>query len=107
MRLAERPEREVTVGAGVRVLSVLHTLAPALYELLVSRQVVEKNLLRSEHAPSTSGNLFEPDATWSGVSGGYKVKRKGLLRRALGASAFLSAPAAAWLIWLRTRGGSP
>ncbi len=107
VRLAQKPQREVVVGQAVRSVSLLHTVAPSLFEPATSRQAVEKQLIKSdEPAPSGPGNLFEPEPAWTGVSGGYKQERRSAFRRVLRTGLLASAPAAAAFFWLRSRNAS-
>lgn len=103
VRLAERPKRETVVGEEVNLVKAVHKLAPGLYELLASRQVVEENMLKGAPAPATHGNLFTPDMSWTGMSGGYGPQRSRRFRRVLKAGLLASAPATAALLWLRAR----
>ena len=106
VQLARKPEREVVVGGAVRGVSVLHAVSPRLFELLSSRQMIERNLITDEPLAPHAGNLFEPAPDWTGVSGGYKLSRARKVRRALRAALVASAPATAALLWLRSRGKS-
>src|SRR5215212_1821868 len=71
IRCAQRPKREVIVGNAGRLLALQHALSLGLYERQAARQI-DKDHFRDEPASSTSGNLFEPVAEGSEVSGGWK-----------------------------------
>lgn len=77
---AEHPQREVIVGNAGRVMKLLHTLTPALYERLAARQVA-RNHFQDRPAPPSAGNLFEPMPEWAAVSGGWKTHKGPPLRR--------------------------
>ncbi|HEY8477503.1 MAG TPA: SDR family oxidoreductase [Chloroflexota bacterium] len=72
VRLAERPRREVFVGAAGRLLLLLHTLLPGLAERLIAFWV-ERDSLQKRTAPPSPGNLFQPMPEWTTVSGGWKA----------------------------------
>src|SRR5215210_8215586 len=71
IRCTERPKREVIVGNAGRMLALQHTLSLGLYERQAARQI-DKDYFQDEPASSTSGNLFEPMAEGTEVSGGWK-----------------------------------
>jgi len=71
---AENPEREVMVGNAARVLNVLHTVAPALHDAILARQV-ERHHFQDRPASKTPGNLFDPMPHYTGTSGGWTDKQ--------------------------------
>jgi NAD(P)-dependent dehydrogenase (short-subunit alcohol dehydrogenase family) len=72
VRCAKRPRREVIVGASGRQMIVLHGLAPALFERLMTRNIERDHFLRRPQE-ATPGNVREPMADWTGVTGGWKA----------------------------------
>ncbi len=76
VRCAERPRREVFVGNAGRMLALLHTVAPAVYERVMARQV-ERDEFQQAPAPQTTGNLFAPVSEGADVSGGWKAPTAG------------------------------
>ncbi|MDQ3870120.1 MAG: SDR family oxidoreductase [Chloroflexota bacterium] len=100
---AEHPRREVYVGGAGAALSLLRHVSPALYEQMYARQVDVDHFLDAP-APAQPGNVFEPTAEWTGVSGGWKAEGQapdGALARA-GVAALVVALVGA--LWLRSRG---
>lgn len=96
VELAEHPRRERFVGAMGRLLTLQHTVAPGLTERMFARQVDAHHFQDVPVAP-TEGNLFEPMAEWSTVSGGWKAERgAGRARFAVPALAALAGSLALW-----------
>ncbi|MBA2364810.1 MAG: SDR family oxidoreductase [Chloroflexia bacterium] len=106
VRLAEKPRREVAVGEAVRGITVLHALAPGLYERISSRRAVEQQIVRDEALDPHSGNLFEPVPEWTGISGGYKPAARETVRRSMTRSLTLAAATGLALYLLRPRNGT-
>jgi short-subunit dehydrogenase len=71
VRCAERPAREVMVGAAGRVLTALRRVTPAAAERVMARQV-DRDHFQKRPAAATDGNLFAPVAFGTGVSGGWR-----------------------------------
>ncbi len=71
VRCVKRPRRELIVGASGRQLVMMHALAPAVFERFMTRNV-EREHFREEALEPTQGNLREPLAEWTGVTGGWK-----------------------------------
>ena len=71
LRCAKRPRRELIVGASGRQLVLLHSLAPAAFERIMTRNV-EREHFREEPLDPTPGNLRQPMPDWTGVTGGWK-----------------------------------
>jgi short-subunit dehydrogenase len=69
--LAKKPMREAFVGNSGRMVARLHAIAPRLTERLMAR-MVERNHLRDTPAQNTQGNILEPMAQWTGVSGNWR-----------------------------------
>jgi short-subunit dehydrogenase len=79
VRCAKRPRREMFVGFSGLQMALLRALAPPLAERVLPK-LVEREHFLDEHAPPTPGNLRQPDARWTGVTGGWKqgdASRKG------------------------------
>jgi len=71
VRCARRPRREVVVGLSGRQLILMHDLALPLFERVMSRTVEREHFLQRP-APPSAGNVREPMADWTGVTGGWK-----------------------------------
>lgn len=69
--LAERPRREVYVGAAGRFTTAALALFPGLTEPLIAAYVTRSTFL-DRAAPHTDGNIFEPMKHWTGISGGWR-----------------------------------
>ena len=94
VRAARQPRREVPVGLGARQLVTVQGLAPRLFEAAFARRV-ERNHFMDEPCDPSEGNLFEPVAEGSEVSGGWKKRdrgRHGKTAAAVGAAAATLAP---------------
>lgn len=102
VRLAAKPRQEVAVGGAVRGVTVLHALAPRLYERISSRRAVERQMVRDEPLDPHSGNLFEPVPEWTGISGGYKPAARVTVHRSLSTPLTVAATGLA-LYLLRSR----
>ena len=72
VRCARRPRREVVVGLSGRQLIVFHDLALPLFERVMSRNVEREHFQQRPAGPS-AGSLREPDAEWTGITGGWKA----------------------------------
>jgi short-subunit dehydrogenase len=72
--VAERPRREVVVGADGRLLVLLYRLAPELAERFVKWNI-ERQHIAADALPATNGALFEPVDDASAVSGGWRGGR--------------------------------
>jgi NAD(P)-dependent dehydrogenase (short-subunit alcohol dehydrogenase family) len=97
VRLAERPRRELLVGASGHRLAALRALAPKLGEALIARQV-DRDHFQDAPAPSTTGNLFTP-STVADLSGGWRARERLRPGRVLLAG-LLAVPAVLGLRWL-------
>ena len=97
--LAERPRREVVVGTSGHIVALQRTLAPRLTERLFAEQV-ERDHFQDASAGPTAGNLFQPLADTTGVSGGWKAETTPARRIAVaGAAALL--PVLGAVLWQR------
>jgi NAD(P)-dependent dehydrogenase (short-subunit alcohol dehydrogenase family) len=97
--LIERPRREVIVGAMGRVLARQRRLAPALTDRLFAAQMARDQFGDGSATPS-HGNLFEPMAAGTDVTGGWRTVRP-RRRRALALGAAAGIAGAAALAWRR------
>jgi short-subunit dehydrogenase len=70
--MAEQPRREMFVGNSGRMLALQHTLAPAMTERMMARMVDRQHFYQDRRAVVSRGNLFEPMAEGSDVSGGWR-----------------------------------
>ncbi|HJQ68260.1 MAG TPA: SDR family oxidoreductase [Blastocatellia bacterium] len=57
---AENPQREVMVGAGGKMFSVMNTLAPGLTDLMMGKVAVTGQLSDRPEPEDSPNNLFEP-----------------------------------------------
>jgi short-subunit dehydrogenase len=71
VNLAERPRRQVMVGAIARLAKLEYQLAPRLVEWGLAR-FTEAYLSRAEPSPVTAGNLYEPMPEQAGLHGGWR-----------------------------------
>jgi NAD(P)-dependent dehydrogenase (short-subunit alcohol dehydrogenase family) len=96
VELVASPEREVAIGASTRAGLVGNRVAPGLTEKLGGPMMESAHLVEDEHVAPHPGNLFEPMAFGTDVSGGWKPARAGKPGRtaAVVAGAALAAGAA-------------
>jgi len=59
VQLAEKPQREVFIGAAGRLAEIQHALAPGLSEAAMAR-MVERSMFENRPAPQTEGALMHP-----------------------------------------------
>jgi short-subunit dehydrogenase len=83
LRCAEEPIRDVTVGGGGRMLSMMGTVAPRLTDAYLER-VVSRQQMKDE-APRSRDALYTPqsDARRRGPTGRRTVERSAYTRAAL------------------------
>ena len=72
VKLIEKPRREVVIGRSGQALVLARHAAPALVDRIFARRAVRDQFDGDQPAPATEGNLFEPDARWQVVSGGWR-----------------------------------
>ncbi|WP_437834051.1 SDR family oxidoreductase [Sorangium sp. So ce1153] len=70
--LAERPRREVYVGAAGRITAAALALLPGLTEPVIAAYVTRTTFL-DRAAPHTEGNIFVPMKHWTSVTGGWRA----------------------------------
>ena len=101
VELAATKQRESYVTAFPRVLAAMHAVAPDLHDRLVARQA-HKNHFKDEPAEPTQGNLFHPDPSHTGVSGGWIPADKNDKAKTVGIVAALAIPLiVGFLTWRR------
>jgi hypothetical protein len=72
VRAARRPKAEVAVGAAAKALVREHRRHPEAVEAQLALQVDTLHLSRTDDAPATPGNLYEPsDVADAAVVGGW------------------------------------
>jgi NAD(P)-dependent dehydrogenase (short-subunit alcohol dehydrogenase family) len=105
VKLVRRPRREVAVSANTRLGLVGNRLAPGLTRKLGAPVMEASHFVEEEHAAPSAGNVFEPVAFGTEVSGGWKPARAGRPGRtgAMIAGAVVAAGAVG--IGLRERAG--
>jgi short-subunit dehydrogenase len=77
--LAARPRAEKIVGPLGRAMAWQHRLTPRAVERLMASQVNNTHLSRTEHAPPTAGNLYDPLGSGPEAAaevGGWHGRRK-------------------------------
>lgn len=101
VRLAASRHRESYVMSYPKALAALHTVAPGVHDRLMAKQT-EKKHFKKEPAPLTKGNLFQPDPSHTGVSGGWKNQDGSNVRKNIGILAAIAIPIVAGVIaWRR------
>jgi short-subunit dehydrogenase len=95
IRLAGTHERESYVSSFPRALGAIHAVAPAAHDRMMARQV-EKKHFKKEPARPTKGNLFQPDLSHTGISGGWK--EEGKAAKNFGMAAAIAIPIVAGVI---------
>jgi NAD(P)-dependent dehydrogenase (short-subunit alcohol dehydrogenase family) len=104
VRALRRPKREIAVGASTRLGLIGNRLAPGLTDRVNAAAMKQVHFAHDEPTPPTSGNVFEPVAFGTEVSGGWKPHRGGTSGRAvtlLGLGAAAAAVGA--IVAVRTR----
>ncbi len=81
---AEQPKAEVNYGRSGRLLEVLYAVTPGLYRRLAHRAFV-RGTMSPRRAAATSGNILD-SAGPHAIDGGWRLRRRGALRRALAAA---------------------
>ena len=103
MRIVDSKERESYVTSFPRVLGVMHAVAPGMHDHLVAKQT-DRGHFKKEPAEDTKGNLFHPDPSHTGVSGGWKVEDGSSAGKKLGFVAAIAVPViAGFLAWRKMR----
>ncbi|WP_437676493.1 SDR family oxidoreductase [Sorangium sp. So ce131] len=70
--LAERPRRDVYVGAAGRIITAAFFALPGLTERVLAAYMTGATFL-DRAAPHTDGNIFAPMKHWTGVTGGWRA----------------------------------
>jgi short-subunit dehydrogenase len=71
LKLVEQPRREVFVGHAGRMATLMHRLAPALFERTMARQV-DRNHFQNQPAVADPGNVLAPVGEGAQVHGGWR-----------------------------------
>lgn len=74
VRLATRPEDEVSTGRSGKIATAAHNLAPGITEKLMGHQTHKALMEDAPPAPKTAGSVAEPMPSGTGVSGGILEK---------------------------------
>lgn len=82
---ARAPKREVTYSRAGRLIELVHTTLPSLWQRLLPPAFEAGNYDETAAAP-TAGGVVEPQATPYGVHGGWRKWRGREMCRALGDS---------------------
>lgn len=90
VRNAQRPRREVPVGAMARIGVQQQKLMPAATERMLAIAADRLHLDRARPTQPNSGILYQPSSAPDGVDGGWNGRRNTVLRRA-GTVALLAA----------------
>jgi len=72
VRLATKPEDEVSVGAAGVAAVLSHNFVPGVTEVAMGKQTHVALMIKPEAAPDTEGSLYEAIPAGTGVSGGIK-----------------------------------
>lgn len=98
LRCIEHPQREVTVGQFGHLEAVIQEVLSGPFNWLAP-YVMNRAAFGSEPSEVGPGNVFEPMPEWNQITGGWRRKRKEVLRRtALAGGAALVPLLAYWLI---------
>jgi NAD(P)-dependent dehydrogenase (short-subunit alcohol dehydrogenase family) len=82
---AESPRGEVSYGRAGRVLEILYAVAPPLYRRFAHPAFVKGSVSPAPSDPS-AGNILAPRSPYA-IEGGWRLRRRPTLRRALLAAA--------------------
>lgn len=85
---AKRPRREVLVGAAPRMMAMMQTVTPGLFER-VQPKMVERDHLGGQARARSSGNLYSTREPHQ-VDGGWRVRKPVDPRPMVGAAAMMS-----------------
>jgi NAD(P)-dependent dehydrogenase (short-subunit alcohol dehydrogenase family) len=92
------PQREVAVGAQTRAGLLGGRVAPGTVERLAAEPMAAAHVEEREHAPPTAGNVFEPVAFGTEVSGGWQPDRTGNPGRTAAVATGIAVAAAAAVV---------
>jgi NAD(P)-dependent dehydrogenase (short-subunit alcohol dehydrogenase family) len=81
LRCIDHPQREVSVGFVGHLEAIIQETMPGPFNWLAP-YVMRWVAFSSEPAESKPGNVFEPMSEWNQVTGGWRSKRKIVLRHA-------------------------
>jgi NAD(P)-dependent dehydrogenase (short-subunit alcohol dehydrogenase family) len=100
LRCIEHPQREVSVGFVGHLEAIIQETMPGPFNWLAP-YVMRWAAFSSEPAESKPGNVFQPMPEWNQVTGGWRSKRKTVLRHAAVAGGVALPPMLVY--WLRRR----
>jgi NAD(P)-dependent dehydrogenase (short-subunit alcohol dehydrogenase family) len=100
LRCIEHPQREVSVGYVGHLEAIVQETVPGFFNWLAP-YVMRWAAFSSEPAESKPGNVFETMPEWNQVDGGWRGKRKTMLRHAALAGGVALPPLLTY--WLRRR----
>ena len=102
LRCIEHPQREVSVGYVGHLEAIIQETMPGPFNWLAPH-VMRWAAFRSEPVASKPGNVLEPMPGWNQITGGWRSKRKTILRRAALLSSSAVAPLFAYWVLRRRR----
>lgn len=74
IRLVHHPQHEVTVGYTGKLTRAARFLAPKYFDKKFRKSIAEKHF-KDQPQEATKGNLYEPNNTWTSVSGGWPTTK--------------------------------
>lgn len=74
VKLVKKPQREVIVGYTGKLSRAARYLSPELFDKKF-RKTIAKNHFKDQPQEITKGNLYEPNPTWTSVSGGWPTAK--------------------------------
>jgi short-subunit dehydrogenase len=102
--LIKRPRREAIVGNAGRAAAVARRVAPySVSDRMIGKQW-ETDHFKPEPADPSAGNVFEPDPTYTDISGGWQTSEEGK-GAYLAAGVAAAAIPAAYIIRRRSKSG--
>ena len=92
--LVDRPRRELIIGSAGRLMRQQNAHSPRMYEKRFA-SFTDKDLLNDAYAEPTTGNLYEPIESNTGISGGWRDTRLSAdtFNKGLGIAAVVAATA--------------
>ena len=83
VRVSLSPRSETIIGPMGRAMALQHKFTPRLMETVMALQVDSRHLSRSEPAPVSAGNIYEPltNGPAPTAEGGWHGRRKTALRK--------------------------
>lgn len=99
--LIKDPKPELVVGGAGKMIAMQQRMSRSAVEMQLAKMTDAKQFA-DEPALDTDGNLFEPMAEYTDVSGGWKGEERARGRKLAAVGAVGAAAAGGWL-WLRSR----